>query len=109
MKFAVIEVEPRNKNTLKASFKLQVGPMVIENWTYHTKNDKAWVNGPAREYLDDNGERKFYNLVRFPDKDRYWSFQKWACDAVKDELDKLAPVPVPQQQGGWEQSDDIPF
>lgn len=66
------------KNTLRGFCDLEIGDFTVKDWTYHTKNGKSWVNPPAKQYTDDNGERKYSPIVFIEDRDRYQAFQKWA-------------------------------
>ena len=94
-------------NTLKGSFSLTVGPMKIEGWTFHQKNGKCWVNPPSKEYIDKkDGTKKFFPMVRFPEKDRYWKFQEWAVEQVKDTFLSEPQAPAAGQERG---KDAIPF
>lgn len=105
MNFKIINPKPVNKNTLRGFFTLSVGPLEIEGYSYHVKNDKSWVNPPSKEYLDkEAGEKKYAPIIRIPDKDRYWRFQEWAVgQAVR--LFEAPPAPEPLT----EEMDDFPF
>jgi hypothetical protein len=81
MKYEIKNPKKINRNTLKGFFTLAVGPLEIEGYSYHTKNEKAWVNPPSREYQDkETGETKYAPMVRISEKERYYAFQKWACE-----------------------------
>jgi hypothetical protein len=91
MQFEITNPKPLNKNTLRGFFTLKAGPLEIEGYTYHIKNDKTWINPPSREYRDkESNEVKYAPVIRIPDKDRYWKFQEWAC-AECEELFASAP------------------
>ena len=108
MSYKIIDVKPIRKNTLHAFFTLESGPMTIEGWTYHVKNDKSWVNPPSREYADkETGLKKYAPIVRFPDKDRYWAFQEWAKEQVNQHLPK--DVNVEAQPGDNSEQEERPF
>lgn len=101
MSWKVLNFKPVGKNTIVASFDLEVSPMVVKGWTYHRKEDGSrWVNPPQREFTRDDGNKGYQKLVFFPDKGRWERFQRWCVE----ELEKLGPAssaPV--------QNDDIPF
>jgi len=105
MNFNITDTKPMDKNTLRGLFTLMVGPLKIEGFTYHVKNDKSWIGFPAKEYFDkESGEKKYWPMIRIEDKDRYASFQKWAKSQV-------AEIFKPQIDGRTQQheDDDIPF
>jgi len=108
MNFKIKDTVPLDHNTLKGRFTLQVGPLEIEGYTYHVQGEKSWVNPPSREYTDkESGERKFAPIVRIPEKDRYWTFQKWAIEQVEDVFAKQSE---PAVQPAEDQGDgDAPF
>jgi len=91
MNYDIKDVKPMNKNTLKAFFTLTAGPMEITNWSYHVKGDKSWVNAPSRKYTDNDGNEKYAPIVKIPDEDRYWNFQKWVCSEIQSILSKDDP------------------
>ena len=102
MQFKIINPKPLHKNTLRGFFTLVVGPLEVEGYSYHVKNDKSWVNPPSREYQDkESGEKKYAPIVRIPDKDRYYKFQDWATAACEKFFSSLPQEP--------EEELDIPF
>jgi len=105
MNFKIVDTKSMNKNTLQGLFSLMVGPLKIEGFTYHVKNDKSWVGFPAKEYFDkETGEKKYWPMIRIEGKDRYASFQKWATKQAK-ELFKSLPKGSENSTG----DSDIPF
>ena len=88
--YKIIEVKPMDLKTIRAFFKLQIDSFVINDCSYHVKDEKKWVNLPQREYVKD-GERKYANVVWIPDKERYSSFQKWAVGEVEAQLGDSVP------------------
>ena len=105
MKFEMKNPKPMNKNTLRGFFTLAVGPLEIEGFTYHVKNDKSWVGFPAREYFDkETNEKKYWPMIRIKDKDRYFKFQDWATAEAKE---LLASVPAAEEN--TTEGSDIPF
>ena len=105
MMWSMTDAKKLDRHTLKGSFSLEIGPLKIEGWTYHQKNGKSWVSPPSKEYIDKGtGEKKYYPMIRFPEKERYWNFQKWAIAELEKFL-KSAPAPG----GGQGNEDTIPF
>jgi hypothetical protein len=105
MKFEITDAKPMDKNTLKGLFSLLAGPLKIEGFTYHVKEDKSWIGFPAKEYTDkETGEKKYWPIVRIEDKDRYHAFQDWAKGQVSE-------IFKPDHDEGAQQNidDDIPF
>jgi hypothetical protein len=82
-----------------------VGPLKIEGFTFHTKNGKDWIGFPSREYTDQEGKRKFWQIVRIEDEDRYKAFQEWAKNQVRDIFNEPEPAAAPTRDNGSE----IPF
>lgn len=70
----------------------------------HTSQGKSWVNLPSKEY-DDNGVRKYFNVIRFKEKDRYLRWMLEAKEAIKNYIQN-EPEPVSVQP---EQEEEIPF
>ena len=84
MNFQIVDTKKMCKNTLQVLFSLMIGPLKIEGFTYHVKNDESWIGFPSKEYFDkETGEKKYWPMVRIEDKDRYASFQKWCKDQVR--------------------------
>ena len=105
MNFKIINPKKMQKNTLRGFFTLAVGPLEIEGFTYHVKNDKSWVSFPAKEYFDkETNEKKYWPMIRIEDKDRYLAFQKWATKQAA-RLFQSAPEASENLTG----DSDIPF
>jgi hypothetical protein len=101
--WSITDTKKLDQNTLKGSFSVEIGPLKIEGWTYHVKNGKSWVSPPSKEYIDkQSGEKKYYPMIKFPEKPRYYNFQKWAVSQVEE---ILAPATGREQVN----DDDIPF
>ncbi len=49
----------------------------------HKKGDRRWLNLPSREF-EENGEKKYLNVIRFREKSHYESF----CSEAKKAIDK---------------------
>jgi len=104
MTWTITDTKKLDRNTLKGSFSLIIGPMKIEGFTYHIKNGKSWVSPPSKEHIDrETGGKKYHPMIRFPEKERYWDFQKWAVSQVAD---IFAPAAEPAREVN---ADDIPF
>ena len=71
--------------TLQGFADVRVPNMGIELYgcAYHKKGDKEWVNLPSREYVDENGEKKYISTIKFIEKDDYHNFTKKLLLAVK--------------------------
>jgi len=106
----VQDLKKLDHHTLKGSFSLVIGPMTIEGWTFHIKNEKRWVNPPSKEYLDkETGEKKYWPIVRIEDKVRYWKFQDWCKEQLGGVFSEPEQMPETQpEQAGYE-NDSIPF
>lgn len=107
MTWLISDLKKLDQHTLKGSFSLSIGPLKIEGWTYHVKNGKQWVSPPSKEYIDrESGEKKYYPMIRFPEKERYYKFQEWAVGQVKDTF-APATAQSPNTDNGGQH--DIPF
>ena len=106
MMWLITDLQKLNQNTLKGSFALNIGPLKIEGWTFHTKAGKCWVSPPSKEYVDKaSGEKKYSPMIRFPEKERYHKFQDWAVSQVKNSF--LPAQSLNSDKGGL--SDAEPF
>jgi hypothetical protein len=105
MQLKLVNPRKMNKNTLRGFFDLEVGPLLIEGYSFHKKNEKQWVNPPSREYQDkQTGETRYAPIIRVPDRDRYWKFQELCVGEAQKLFDTLP-------DGGEQSTDDsdIPF
>jgi len=106
MTWSISDEKKLDRNTLKGSFSLNIGPLKIEGWTFHIKAGKSWVSPPSKEYIDrESGEKKYFPMIRFPEKERYNKFQAWAVAQVQETF-------LPAQSAGGEEgveTDDSPF
>ena len=103
MKIQIKDIRKIEKNSLRGFFTLQVADFCIKDFTFHRHGGKSWVNAPARQYKDEEGETKYAAIVFIEDKDRYAAFQKWAVG----ECEKLfASASEPK---GAKPKDDFPF
>ena len=51
--------------------------------TLHQKEGRRWLNLPSREYEDENGERKYLNILRLREKSHYNSFTSQSTECVE--------------------------
>jgi hypothetical protein len=77
--------KPHSKNTLVGFFSATFpSGMVLHNLMLHQKGEARWIGVPAREWLNQEGQKQFTPLVEF--RDRY-SADRFR-DQVLDALDK---------------------
>ncbi len=94
--------------TLQGFVDLWIEKMGVEIYgcTLHVKDGKRWINLPSKEYLSENGEKKYSPVIRFRDKDHYYKF----CDRAKESIDawveKNANKP-PEEEPSEEE--ELPF
>lgn len=82
-KFTVREFKHFQKNTLQAFLSLELpSGMVLNECLLHEKNGSRWVNLPARECANSNGEKSWKPMVAFSDEDARKRFQVAALAAV---------------------------
>lgn len=55
---------------------------VLQGCTLHQKDGKRWVNLPAKEFSDENGEKKFFSIFRFIDTSEFNEFKNQALKAI---------------------------
>jgi hypothetical protein len=93
MSWSFSDYRPVDKNTLKGTFILGIGPIQILCCGLHRKKGKCWVSFPAFECFED-GKKQFTRLVSIPDTVDYKKFQTWAVNeaerlAQKEKGDEL--------------------
>ena len=77
-----------DKNTLRGAFTLKLeSGLVIHDVMLHVKNDQRWIQFPAREYIDPQGQRQFARFIEFRDRQTGDRFR----DAVLAVLDNEKP------------------
>jgi hypothetical protein len=60
---------PRTKNTLRGFCTLELpSGMVIHDVMLHEKGDSRWIQFPAREYTDSEGEKQFARFIEFTNR-----------------------------------------
>jgi DNA-binding cell septation regulator SpoVG len=71
---------------LKGSFSIALSSnMQIHDIKLFQKGDSRWITLPQREYLDkETGAKKYFGIVRFPDKEQSDSFQRVVLKAVDE-------------------------
>ncbi|HEX4374910.1 MAG TPA: hypothetical protein VHZ50_16515 [Puia sp.] len=67
----------------KISVKIKEWGFVINRIAVFNKDGKRWISLPSEMY-EDNGEKKYFSLVKFDDQKNMTKFQ----DSVLEELDK---------------------
>jgi len=98
MNVKVVRYKAYEKNTMRGFMDVVVeDSVVITGCTHHENYEgKEWVNLPSRKEQDG----KYYDIVRFPSKEKYWSFQDSCRKAIKAYL-----IGKPEEG----KQDDIPF
>lgn len=90
--------KPYSKNTLRGFATLydERTGMEIRNVTYHEKGERSWISLPEKEVMQ-NGERKFYSFIGFPEKERYYQYMDAAREAVKAKINEGTSFPIPPE------------
>lgn len=75
-----------DKNTLLGSVDLEVlgWRLMFKGCLWHSKNGKEWVNFAAKEYTDQNGVRKYQDIIAFTDRSVHERFQAAALEAIHE-------------------------
>lgn len=92
---------PINKGSILGAF-----TVVISKWgnieidgIFYFSNGRKWINFASKEFKDANGEKKYYNQVRFP-KDVQEKLVSAVFEKIKDK--------VPTQQNNLAE-EELPF
>lgn len=91
---------PRVKNTLRG-FCTVILPsgMVIHDVMLHEKGDTRWVQFPAREYVNTQGEKQFARFIEFTNRGIADRFR----DQVIAALDRYFSTQAHDAEAGYEQ------
>ena len=97
MNVRIVRYKPFQRNTMQGFVDIEVeSAIIIPGCIHHSKGGKDWVNVPSKKEKDD----KYYDLVKFPNKDTYWSFQNSCKQALTEYMSQN------REHGA---QDDIPF
>lgn len=99
-----INFKPLTKGTLMGFADLRLPKLGLEIFgcSLHQKNGKKWVNFPSKEYTNPQGERKFYQHVRFINPNHQNEFIKEALEAIEKKChEEFSDKP--------QQTEEIPF
>ena len=98
MAIELVSFRKYQKNTLQgfASFLLSEVGLEIRDCSVHQKDGKRWIGLPSKPYTDKDGSEKYSYVVKFVEKDKYYSFQKHALAALDDFLKKGAAAGSPK-------------
>jgi len=89
-----------------ADFFIDKWGVELQGCSLYMKNGQKWLNLPAKEYQNEQGERKFAPYVRFREKDHYKRF----CEAAIRAIDEYcAKEGVMMNEGEGFSYDDAPF
>ena len=67
---------------MKAKFDIEFSMMTVREFILMSGSKGNWVASPARSYSDDQGLKKYYNFVIFPD-DKKEPFQKKCMELLE--------------------------
>jgi len=76
-----------------ADFSVPKWGVEICGCSLYMKDGKRWVNLPANEYTNADGEKKYAPFLRFKEKEHWTAF----CEAAKGAIDKWC-AENPQQE-----------
>ncbi len=96
----IISHKPINKGFLIAECSLMIpkwGDVIIENIKVFKKENQHWIQFPSKEYEKD-GQKKFFPLIRFKDKNMQDNFQR----AFFQAYDKFVQLKNHEQFAGAE-------
>ena len=88
VKIQALDVRPIRHSTLRASCRLQIQDfgMVINDVKLFIKGENHWVQMPSKQY-ETNGEKKFFPLIQFMNKEVEKEIMKTAADLMLKELE----------------------
>jgi hypothetical protein len=89
----------------------------IRDLTVFRKDGRMWFNLPQREYMNKDGEKKYYSLVGYSNKEKYELFMKHLHEAFSEylvqeniNLDESQDDPRNTYSNGTKDSaDELPF
>lgn len=74
--------------SLKALVNVQVADLEIRGFKVIDEgNGKPWISPPAREIVRE-GRKEFYNIVRFPDREKRQEFDAWILQEYEKALNE---------------------
>jgi len=78
-----VKFKAYNNNTLQGFADLHIPNWGIEirGCTLHKKGENYWINLPCKEDTI-NGEKKYFPIIKFYDKDRFQKFLEQALEVV---------------------------
>ena len=88
-----------------ADFYIEKWGVEINGCSLFMKEGRRWVNFPAKEYENKEGEKKFMPLIRFREKEHNTKFM----EAAKEAIDKWCADEANGENITKERNDDIPF
>ena len=65
-----------------ADFYIPKWDLEVFGFKLYSKEGNRWVNAPAREYINNEGEKKFAPYIRFREKEHYDTFLEQAKLAI---------------------------
>ena len=85
-----------NKGSLLGYADLYAPKMGLEIFgcSLHQKDGKRWVNLPSREYTDDQGQKKYAPILKFPNKFHMDEFTRQAKEAIEKKCGEQAGMPI---------------
>lgn len=84
MSIECLNYKPHASGALQgfADFRLEKMGIELFGCGLFMSNGKRWLKLPSREYVDESGEKKFIQVIRFINKDHNEAFCKAALQAI---------------------------
>jgi hypothetical protein len=90
----IADWKPLVKNTLRGFFTATLpSGLIIHGLSLHEKGEMRWVGMPAREWVDNSGEKQFAKIIEFRDRataDRFRDEVLEALDCYLEEREEDA-------------------
>ena len=97
-------VQCTNFKSHKVGNLLGFADIFVEKWGIHIygcsmfhKEGRSWISLPAKEYKDENGEKKYAPVIRFESKDHQGMFSKQCLYEINRFVnEKQEPQEIPE-------------
>lgn len=67
-----------------ADFYVPKWGIILRGITLHQKNGHRWINFPAKEYTNKEGEKKYSHYIQFKEKEHFEAFTEQALKAIDE-------------------------
>lgn len=85
----ILNVREVNKGSFKFAINIKLNPpgIILNKLGVFEKDGKRWVNLPQEVY-EENGEKKYYALIKFDEREKMDVFQRSVLSALDEKTTK---------------------